>query len=250
MTDWVLLRGLMRASQHWESFPQQFSQAFPASRLHLFDFPGNGSRWQEPSLSEVGAMAEFCQQQSVLAGLTRPFNVLAVSLGAMCAIEWARRYPADIGKLVLINTSVANYSRFYQRLRSNNLGLLLGLLKHSAGLKQEQIILQLTSQLYYPRHPELAQRWAAYAQQQPVSRRNILRQLRAASSYVAPTRPPIPEVLILNSAADQLVDPACSAALAHHWQCPLHTHSSAGHDLSLDDADWLIAQISQHWAQA
>ncbi len=247
MSNWIFLRGLMRGARHWQDFPAQFQLAWPDSQVQLLDFPGNGSRYQQASLSSVAAMAEFCQQHCDFDEAAGPVNVLAVSLGAMSAIEWARRYPRRIGKLVLINTSVANYSRFYQRLRSRNLRLLLGLLGAPAGLRQEQIILQLTSQLYYPAHPQLAQDWADYASLEPVSRANILRQLRAAASYQAPAQAPVNEVLILTSAADQLVDPACSAALAQQWACPLLTHPRAGHDLTLDDSDWVLQQLRQHW---
>jgi predicted alpha/beta hydrolase family esterase len=55
-------------------------------------------------------------------------------------------------------------------------------------------------------------------------------------------------LLLLASAQDQLVDPRCSAALAHAWHRPLVRHTSAGHDLPLDDGAWVISQIRQ-WLQ-
>lgn len=250
MNDWVILRGLMRDARHWEGFAQQLSQNQQNARVLTLDFPGNGTRWQEASFNQVSAMADFCEQQAQLAGLSSQLNVLAVSLGAMCALDWAWRYQDRIQQLVLINTSVARYSPFYQRLRSRNLKRLLALLSAPAGLRQEQILLDLTSNLYFPQHQELAQRWASYAAIAPVSRLNILRQLRAAASFQAPPEAPKTDLLILCSQADQLVDPACSAALAHHWHCPLATHPQAGHDLTLDDPAWVIAQIKARWPQA
>ncbi len=250
MSNWVILRGLMRDARHWEGFAEQLSRSQNQASVLALDFPGNGSRYQQASLSQVSAMADFCEQQTQQAGFSSPVNVLAVSLGAMCALDWAYRYPGRIQRLVAINTSVAGISPFYQRLRSRNLKRLLALLGAPAGYRQEQIILNLTSNLYYQQHPELAKRWADYAASAPVSRLNILRQLRAAASFQAPAQPPAAELLILRSLADQLVDPACSAALAQHWHCPIATHGSAGHDLTLDDADWVLQQIKARWPEA
>jgi pimeloyl-ACP methyl ester carboxylesterase len=38
----------------------------------------------------------------------------------MVAVEWASRYPQEIARCVLINTSMRPYSRFHQRLRWQN----------------------------------------------------------------------------------------------------------------------------------
>ena len=42
---------------------------------------------------------------------------------------------------------------------------------------------------------------------------------------------------------DRLVSPRCSQRLAAAWKVPLALHPSAGHDLPLDDPDWLLAQL-------
>ena len=58
-----------------------------------------------------------------------------------------------------------------------------------------------------------------------------LRQLLAAMRYRAPRRvPPVP-LLLLSGAADGLVHPACSAAVARAWRLPMAVHPDAGHDL-------------------
>ena len=46
-----------------------------------------------------------------------PYSVLAMSLGGMVATAWAQRYPAEVERLVLINTSMRPFSRAQQRLR-------------------------------------------------------------------------------------------------------------------------------------
>jgi len=49
----------------------------------------------------------------------------------------------------------------------------------------------------------------------------------------------------LNGARDRLVDARCSERLAQAWQVELHTHPDAGHDLPLDDGEWVARQVAQ-----
>jgi hypothetical protein len=50
---------------------------------------------------------------------------------------------------------------------------------------------------------------------------------------------------VLAGAGDRLVDPTCSRRLAAAWACPLAVHPWAGHDLPLDDAQWVLDQVAQ-----
>jgi hypothetical protein len=81
-----------------------------------------------------------------------------------------------------------------------------------------------------------------------VSAANALRQLWAAARFVAPPAPPRARVLVLTSARDGLVDTRCSLALARAWRCEIESHPWAGHDLSLDDAPWVIDQVRRRFA--
>ena len=100
------------------------------------------------------------------------------------------------------------------------------------------------------RHDEaLAQRVKALRRQRPVSASNALRQLVAAARYMAPVAAPLvpvsdsPRILLLASQNDGLVSCQCSQAIARAWGVPLRMHPSAGHDLPLDDAQWVIGQV-------
>jgi pimeloyl-ACP methyl ester carboxylesterase len=89
----------------------------------------------------------------------------------------------------------------------------------------------------------LLRQWTDWRRAHPVSRANALRQLLAAMRYRAPRRvPPVP-LLLLSGAADGLVHPACSAAVARAWRLPMAVHPDAGHDLPLDAPDWVVAQV-------
>ena len=88
--------------------------------------------------------------------------------------------------------------------------------------------------------------WVSVRAQRPVRPLNALRQLLAAARYRAPAQAPDVPMLLLASTNDRLVDSRCSQALARAWHCPLAMHPDAGHDLPLDDADWVASQI-RHW---
>ena len=88
--------------------------------------------------------------------------------------------------------------------------------------------------------------WVGYAFDCPVTRTNILRQLRAAITYRAAQIAPRVPVLLLGGQQDQLVNVECSLALAQHWGCPIRLHPTAGHDLPLDDPAW-VAQKVREW---
>jgi pimeloyl-ACP methyl ester carboxylesterase len=56
-------------------------------------------------------------------------------------------------------------------------------------------------------------------------------------------------LLVLSSSGDQLVDPRCSQQLAQAWQAEHRIHPNAGHDLPLDDGEW-VAQRVAAWVAA
>lgn len=247
MTTWVLLRGLMREVRHWGDFPQLFQDVVGAQRLVTLDFPGNGSLHTQESVASVTEMAQHIRAQLEQQGCKPPYAVLALSLGAMVAVEWGATHPDEIERMVLINTSLAPHNPFYHRLRPANYPALMGTLLYGSVASRERLILRITSNLSRTEQQRatLSRQWTDYALEHPVSRANILRQLRAALAYrAAPSAPPSP-VLLLAGEQDRLVDVRCSLALAQQWACPIRLHPTAGHDLPLDDGLWVTQQIRE-----
>ena len=242
-TPWVLLRGLTRERRHWGTFPQTFSAAMPGARVIALDLPGNGALHREPSPWRVEAMAGHCRRQLQGLGVPPPYRVLAMSLGAMVATCWAASHPEEVSAAVLINTSLRPFSPFHHRLRPRNYARLLRLmLTHPVDDDWEQAVLHLTSGAPQ-RHAGVVEAWATYRRECPVTRSNALRQLWAAARWSAPIKRPAVPLLLLTSAADGLVDTRCSSRLAQRWPCDIATHPWAGHDLPLDDAPWVAAQV-------
>ena len=246
MTPWVLLRGLMREARHWGGFPGLFQNATGAQHVVPLDFPGNGSLHTQTSATSVAAMANFSRAQLTQLGYAPPYRVLALSLGAMVAVAWGELYPADIEAMVLINTSLAPYSPFYQRLRPANYPALIRRLLFGSAVQREELILRLTSNQYRTQHrQEILEQWISYARGNPVTRANILRQLQAALGYRAVKTAPSMPVLLLAGRQDRLVNAKCSLTLAQHWNCPIRLHPDAGHDLPLDDGVWVAQQVKE-----
>ncbi|WP_219135350.1 alpha/beta fold hydrolase [Janthinobacterium sp. UMAB-60] len=242
---WILLRGLMREQRHWGEFPASLARALPGARIITPDLPGNGERHAMNSPTRVAEMVEFCRQDLSARGIAPPYHLLALSLGGMVAVEWASRYPQEIARCVLINTSMRPFSPFYRRLRWQNYGALLRQLLAGDQRSQEALILRLTSRRHAGGNPALLADWLSYQQEYPVSRRNALRQLQSAARYRAPDRRPAMPVLVMAGALDQLVDHRCSQQLAQAWDAACMLHPDAGHDLPLDDGDWVADTLVQ-----
>jgi pimeloyl-ACP methyl ester carboxylesterase len=168
----------------------------------------------------------------------------------MVAVEWASRYPQEIARCVLINTSMRPYSRFHQRLRWQNYPSILKLMLKGGVENQERLILRLTSREGDSEQRDgLLKRWLEYQREYPVTRANALRQLWSAARFRAPATRPTAPLLVLSSGGDQLVDPRCSANLANAWQAAHAIHPTAGHDLPLDAGEWVVQTVA-NWLKA
>jgi len=117
MTVWVLLRGLTRECGHWGAFPQQLAERVPPARIVAIDLPGNGTLHHQASPVRVSDMVGPCREQLRALGVSGPYALLAMSLGAMVAVAWAEAHPDEVERCVMINTSVRPFSPFYHRLR-------------------------------------------------------------------------------------------------------------------------------------
>ncbi|MBB3047699.1 pimeloyl-ACP methyl ester carboxylesterase [Litorivivens lipolytica] len=235
----ILLRGLGRGQSHWMGFAERLAEACPDASVVCLDLPGNGELWFEKSPLSLEEAARSLRRDCLRRGLQPPFRIVGLSMGAMVGLAWFTAEPSDIKELVMINSSLASVCPIYQRMRpAAFLRLLPGLLSRRW---RERAVLSLTCNLR--RHDrELLRVWDAIALEQPVSATNVLRQLAAAARY-CPQPLPLAPIRLVASRTDRLVDVRCSQAIAEHWQLPLIVHDTAGHDLPVDDPDWLIQTL-------
>lgn len=248
MTTWVLLRGWTREARHWGSFNATLqSRLPPGDQVLALDLPGNGQRHAEASPRHVDHMVQAVREALLQHGRQGPVAVIALSLGGMVALRWSCLHPGELAGCVLINSSVRGLAPFWHRLRPTGCLRVLGLLRPGLPLlERERRILALTSNLR-SHDAMLAAQWAAYAQQCPVTRTNVLRQLQAAARFCTPAMLPAVPLLLLASEGDRVVSPRCSQAMAGYWQAPLRLHPAAGHDLPLDAPDWVASEVLRWW---
>lgn len=245
---WVLLRGLSRASGHWGVFPDHLLRELralqPASRLLLLDLPGTGALRRQASPTQVSAIVDACREELQRQGVSGPVSLVGMSLGAAVLSEWASRYPHEVEAGVLINPSLRPFSELFRKPRPlNYLGLLLLSLSRFSARMREERVLSLTTRLTPTQ--AVIDRWVELQRQYPLGVRNTARQLLASVRYRASRTRPAAPMLLLCSKADGLVDWRCSQAISRAWGAPLRLHTKAGHDLPLDDPQWVARAVAE-----
>lgn len=238
---WVLLRGLGREAAHWGDFADRLRAAFPGAPVLTPDLPGCGVELtQRPAATVAGMLARL---RSCL-GQTGPVHLLGLSLGGMIALEWMRLFPEEVRDAVLINTSAGGVSAPWRRLRPGAAWRLVRAALAGDVTARERHVFSFTS-AHPEREAELLPAWTEVARARPVTRGVAARQLMAAARFrlgQAPTAA-VP-ALVLSSEKDGMVSPICSKAVARWLGATVRTHPTAGHDLPLDDPDWVVAQIA------
>jgi pimeloyl-ACP methyl ester carboxylesterase len=245
---WVLLRGLSRESGHWGVFPEHLLRELralqPASRMVMLDLPGTGTLRRQASPTQVSAIVDACRAQLQRHGVAGPVSLVGMSLGAAVLSEWASRYPNEVEAGVLINPSLRPFSELFRRPRPlNYLGLLLLSLSRFSARMREVRVLSLTTRLTPAQ--AVIDSWVELQRQHPLGVRNTARQLLASMRYRASRTRPSAPMLLLCSKADNLVDWRCSQAISRAWGAPLRLHTKAGHDLPLDDPQWVARAVAE-----
>lgn len=245
---WVLLRGLSRESGHWGVFPdhllRELRELQPAARLLMLDLPGTGSMRRQASPTQVSAIVDACRSELQGRGIGGRVSLVGMSLGAAVLTDWANRYPDEVEAGVLINPSLRPFSELFRKSRPfNYLGLLLLSLSRFSARMREERVLSLTTRL--TPHQAVIDRWLELQRQHPLGVRNTARQLIASMRYRASRTRPAAPMLLLCSKADDLVDWRCSQAISRAWGAPLRMHTKAGHDLPLDDPQWVARAVAE-----
>lgn len=237
--NWVLLRGLMRSQFHWKNFAELLKIKLQLESVQSVELPGNGFLCHEKTPIDIFQVITQLRSQLNVSG-KQPIGIIGISLGGMLATQWAQLYPQEVSHIVLINSS-SSLSPFYKRLLPQNYPALIKNLILSRDAQLEKFILSTTS--------NNRNKWESQAQENinflmkfPLSGLNFFRQLKLATQ-VDFSKKPEANKLILASKADRLVSYTCSERIAKLWNCDILYHETAGHDLPLDDADWVIEKI-------
>jgi alpha-beta hydrolase superfamily lysophospholipase len=235
---WVLLRGLVREKRHWLDFPDRLAAATGAEVLCL-DLPGVGTERERVVPLTIDGLvddlrARFLQHPGPRRAL------FGVSLGGMIALRWAERHPEDFVRVAVCNTSAADVGGTFERISPYALRQMARAIAAWDPHVRETHVLRLISNTDrgHARAPE----FAALRADAPVTMTTLVRQLWAASGARAPQQLQVP-LTVLASEADRMVSHQNSVRLASRLGAPLHLHPSGGHDLALDDPDWIISKL-------
>lgn len=239
---WLLLRGLAREARHWGRFTQLLSEKLTAE-VRTLDLVGVGTELGRAVPLTVSGITDDLRARWRAQPGSGPAGLIAVSLGGMIAMDWCHRYAADFSRLVLINSSAGNLSPPQHRLRAPMWGRVLSTAMNRSRVDRELSILSMTTNLVQEPQP-IAEAWARFAEEKPIPRSVVARQLLAASRFSAPARLDVP-TLVLVSSADRFTHPECSERIARRFGAPVERHPSAGHDLPLDDPDWIVGQLGK-----
>jgi pimeloyl-ACP methyl ester carboxylesterase len=240
---WLLLRGLTRETAHWGDFIAIMQNQFPSAHIHTLDLPGAGRLNSQICPATISEIMESVRHSAFKQDLLqKPLTILALSLSGMVCWEWLLKYPDDLCGAVLVNTSFAGLSPFYRRFRWQNFGKLANIFLQKNIYDRESAIIQLVSNRL-SQDAEIRREWHNIQLQHPVSLNNGLRQIIAAARYRPKPDKPKHPVLLINSLGDQMVAQTCSTDIQNQWQLEMRTHPWAGHDLGLDDGDWLANQL-------
>lgn len=237
--QWVFVRGIMSESYHWSDFISKLQGLFPQDDFHTADIAGNGRLNQHLTPLSIEENVHLLRSQVPPHGRK---ILVGFSLGGMLAHEWAHHHPEDIHSLILINSSFSN-SPFYKRMTAKAFIKILTLGLKRKIYQQEETILKMTTSLLSSQEIfELAKERHERNKEYPVKPLNFAWQLGVAARISQKKTPPAP-TLLLSSAKDRVVHPQCSQKIAETWTLPLNVHPHAGHDLTLDDPNWVIEHI-------
>ena len=247
---WLLLRGWGRSKGHWLDFPELFAQSKLVKReVICIDLPGMGDDKEGTSPATITEIRKALQKKAMLdPRLQKPFHLLGISLGGMVALDWALSTPDQLAGVVIVNSSVASESRFYQRLKFANLGRLFKIATEREMIKKEELILSMLSN-FPGLQSDIGKRWARISAEKTPKTSNLLIQLFAASTYSPPPLDLKVPGLVLVAEGVRFVDPHCSYRLAEKYRIPLRQHPWGGHELSLDDPNWIISSV-EDWLQS
>lgn len=241
MKNIILLRGLVRESRHWGDFPHKLQEALLQYKIHTPEIQGVGKYHKTISPDNLPDMIEFMRDQ-VKEQLGKETIIIAISLGGMITKQWSEKYPDDFGKMILINTSFKGVNSLLHRLRPAAIMSFLDIFLTGNLAMREKKILDLISN--EPQKIEnVHSNWIKIQEEAPVNRKSFVNQIKAALKFnPSEIKPTIP-LLLIASRADRLCDYNCTLKLNQLWGGTLKLHQTAGHDIPLDDPQWLIEKI-------
>jgi len=247
--NWLLLKGIKMDSRHFGDFPERYMAPAGLEQAFPMDLPGTGTKSGGKAPANVPALARDLRARwlALRNAHPGPWSILGMSLGGMVALSWASQFPDDFASAVVGNSSAGDLSKPHLRFSLGNFPPLARSMVVRDKIQREVLVLDRITNHLGERAKKVGAEYARYQDSAPIHGWVLARQLLAAATFSAPdVQCP---VLILSGLGDVFVDPSCSIALAERYDAPLHTHPTAGHNLTLDAPEWLTDQLVQWTAR-
>ena len=238
---WILVRGFTRGQGHWGDFLDLFAERYPDDEVQCLDLAGNGERYREMSFSNIRLSALDLRKRSRWLDTGTKIHLFGHSLGAMTVVEWMRLFPQDLNTVYLMNTSDQKSGLPWDRFQVHNLKLVKEIAQTRDPLERERLILGMIAN-NQERIEKFLPEMAKYSAAHPVSLLNTGLQLAAAARSRFPEQPSVP-VRIIASRGDRLASVENSIQIARQWGVTPQIHDWAGHDIAIDDPQWLLDQL-------
>ncbi len=248
--NWLLLRGLAREGRHWHTFPDKIKNLKGCENVFTIDYLGVGSKNEKKSPLKISQYVDDLRSEWLKMKEEHPgeWGVIAISMGGMMALDWTDRFEDDFTKTVLINTSTRDVAPVYRRLSFEAIGTFSKAIFNTNTRDREKNVLGLTVKMGEI-DDELLDLYTDLFEDRPINRLNFLRQVFAASHYKLPKKVKT-DTLVLAGKKDKLAHYQCSIEIAKRLNATLELHEQAGHDLPIDDPDWILKMITKHYFES
>ncbi len=242
--SFLFLRGLGRNQYHWNN--RELYEEILSNKVFFLDLPGFGLSPNSRSPRQVRNITGILRhQRDILDNFNSSSKkiIVGLSLGGIVSLDWAARYPKDWDGLVVINSSLSNLSKPWERLKPKNYKSLLKYLRLKKAKDIENLIYEMTCNTD-DHKDELVNYWAKLRNNYPVRQSNVVNQLIAAMTFNSPSKNKFRMPgLVLASPKDKFVSYKCSEKIAKKYNFEIKYSDKSGHDMSVDDGDWMLQQI-------
>jgi len=244
MKNILLIRGLAREARHWGAFPQRLEEGLEEVKAFTLDLPGVGTEVHRKSPVTVPDIIADIRERwlPIRDANPGPWHLFGISFGGMVSMGWVMAHPTDFVRLTLCNTSAANLGLPHQRIRPRALAGLAQTMRIADPLEREREVLALISNVP-EKYDEIAREWAEFARDASPGRSLVVRQILAAGGFRAPRSFAVPTMLLM-SEQDRFTGTHCMNRLSDRLGVPTHRHPTAGHAMSVDDPDWIVARMA------
>ena len=173
--------------------------------------------------------------------------LMGLSLGGMCTLEWIKQFPQDFKGAVVMNTSLADLSFPWKRIR---LGLLpkMGKAHLKGGEYAERTFVEITSN-YLEGYDENTKMALKIQRERPMRFSSVVMQLLSGALYQLKINHSPTPLLVLACPYDKLVNVDCSKKLSSRLKSEVRLHPWAGHELPMDDAPWVAREVTDWWSK-